>query len=503
MNFFVFCYYQTASSELCIIHSTATMVKKRVLYSSDSDDDREQMQIKKYKSKLNNNDHDPIKLTDLKDDILLLTLDELSLNDLSSVAMVSMRFNRLVYSYLGEKCSTGRVTISGTRTADWLWTSNTMGKFKFDSPAEFVAFLRVSGHLISHLTIDCDHNYRESTFEFMARAIFKYCLNAVEIAIRTNFLPVLNASIKYPLADVTMLKLDTCELDAGFGVQLNRLFPSLQRLVLNECKAIEPACIEIHMPDLIDFKFSGLMKNRMVLKKPNILKFIELNPQIQRLAVDFQEANRPAGGVKVDDFELNSAFYRCVREYLPDLEWLKMVNKRCYDEPIAWCGSKIEFPNLTTFELADIYDQQPNAIAPFEFQQLQELKLKHMKKLTDEWMDFITANEQLTKLTVQIYGKWRVTSDEGAVIKHRYKINKEQLLAILKRLPHLEELHVDAETVNAKDIVAVLAKRKSLMTVTLRDYFVVDSIVDTFDQLIGKKPWLVDYDLENLYLKRV
>lgn len=479
------------------------MVKKRILYSSDSDDDVQQMQIKKkLKSKLNNNDHDPIKLTDLKDDFLLRTFDEMSLNDLSSVAMVNKRFNRLVYRYLGEKCSTEQVKISSTREANWLWTPSKMGRFKFDSPAEFVAFLRESGHLISHLTIDWDHNYRESTHEFMARAIFKYCLNAVKIAIRTNFLPILKASIRHSLPDVTVLELDTCEVDAGFGTQLNRLFPSLQQLVLNECKVTEPAGIEIHIPDLIDFKFSGLMKNRMVLKKAKILKFIELNPQIQRLAVDFQETNRPADDVK-DDFELDAEFYQRVCEYLPDLEWLKMVNKRRYDEPVAWGGQKIEFPNLVTFELADIYHHQPDQIAPFEFQQLQELKLTHMKELTGEWMDFITANEQLTKLTVQIYGEWHVTNAEGEVVKNRHKINKQQLLAILKALPQLEELHVDAETVNAKDIVAVLAKRKSLETVVLRDYFVFDSIVETFDQLIGKKPWCVDYDLENLYLKRI
>lgn len=76
------------------------------------------------------------------------------------------------------------------------------------------------------------------------------------------------------------------------------------------------------------------------------------------------------------------------------------------------------------------------------------------------------------------------------------------MLTIVKRLEQLKELHVDAETVDAKDIMAVLPKRKSLVTICLRDYFMVDSIVDTFDQLTVKKPWRVDYDLEHLYLKR-
>lgn len=436
-------------------------------------------------------------LTDLKDGFLLRTFDELSLDDLSSVAMVNKRFNRLVYSYLGEQCSMGRVTVRGTHAANWLWTSTTMGKFKFDSPAELVAFLRTSGHLILHLTID----YQAPCYHDVERVIFKYCMNASHIELRTTFLPVLNATTKHPLPDVTVLQLDTCQLDAKFGEQLNRLCPSLQRLVLNDCNVDDPACIEINVPDLIEFKFNGLMKKRQVLKKQHILNFIELNPQIQRFAVDFQA--HQTSDKNADDFELDSTFYRCVCEYLPALDWLKMFGKRHNHAPIACCDANIEFSQLRTFELVDIYDHQPDQIAPFQFQQLQELQLIHMKKLTDEWTDFIASNEQLTKLTVQIYGTWSVKDKDEVVVESRHKISKEQLLAMLKYLPHLEELHVDAETVNTKDVVAVLAKRKSLTTIGLREYFLVDSIVETFERLLAKKSWRVDYDLENLYLKRV
>lgn len=480
------------------------MLKKRIHYS---DTDGEPEQTKKHKSKLNNNVQpmdDSTKLTDLKADFLMRTFDELYLDDLSSVAMVNKQFNQLVYSYLGEKCKTGRVTIFITDAAEWFWTSNTMGKFKFDSPAEFVGFFQKSGHLISHMLIDCEPNYRAASYKFMERVIFKYCSDSLtHIEIRSTFLPVLSECLwKYPLWNVTVLKLDACELSAKFGEQLNALFPSLQRLVLTNCQAVDPECIEIHVPDLIDFTFIGLSKNRMVLKKANILKAIQLNPQIERLSVDFQDTNHRAIGNNANDFELDHEFYRCVGEYLPDLKWLKMLNKRHYHAPIACCDNNIEFPNLNRFELADIYDQQPDEITPFAFQHLQELKLIHLKELTAEWMDFITFNVHLTKLTVQIYGEWRLENGEGEVIEGRHKINKNQLLTILKRLQQLKELHVDAKTVDAKDIIAILPKRNSLMTICLREYFMVDSIVDTFDQLTAKKPWIVDYDLENLYLKR-
>lgn len=468
------------------------MAKKRVLYSSDDD----QMCTKKAKSKLNK-----IQLTDLKAELLMRTFDELPLDDLSNVAMVNKQFNRLVYNYLGEKCSIGRATIFNTPTAEWLWIANTVGKFKFENPAEFVAFFQTSGHMITDLLIDCHSNYSVTSYKYMERAIFKYCSDALKhIEIRSTYLPTLSECLTHPLSQVAVLEVDACELATTFGEQLNALFPSLQRLVLKNCKAIDPTCVDVHFPRLIEFHFVGLCKNRMVLKKEHLLQAIQRNPQIRRLSIDYQPINQRAHNV--NDFELDYDFYRFVCEHLPKLEYLKMWNKRHYDPPAGCDDNYIEFSSLKTFELVDIYHQQPDEIVPFTFEHLQELKLVHLKALTVEWMNFITCNEHLTKLTMQIYGTWSNRNLEGDVMKQREQISKDQLTKIFKRLTHLEELCIDAKTVDGKDLVAVLGKRKSLATIRLREYFLVDGIVNNFERLTVNKPWIVDYDFENLYLQR-
>lgn len=483
-------------------------MSKRICYS-DSDSDGDRKQVKKQKTvsaKIQSIHRDPLKLTDLKADFLTRIFDEMHLDDLSNVALVNMQFNRLVYSYLGEKSTIpAMATIFKTPTAEWFWTSNTMGKFKFDTPSEFLTFLQTSGHLIVHLSIDCASNVHHATsYKSMERAIFKYCSDALKhIVIRSNLMPVLlNKCSKRPLQKVTELEFDACELGANFGEQLNTLFPSLRRLVLSNCRAGNPEAIEVHIRNLIDFTFTGLAKNRMVVKKANVLKTIELNPQIQRLTVDFNETEHRVVGTSANDFDLDFEFYRSVCGHLSELKWLKMFGKRRYDPLIFSDGKRIEFSNLDEFQLDNIYNQQPDQIAPFTFHHLQELRLEHLDKLSTEWMDFIIKNEHLTKLTVQLYGTVRSEGAVEQIIERPEKIKKTQLLTIFKQLKQLQELNVNAITVDPADIVAVLWKRKSLMIICLREYFMVDSIIDTFDQLTAKKQWFVDYDFENLYLKR-
>lgn len=183
------------------------MVKKRIFYSDDSDDDHQCTKKQKSKSDaIQSMECDALKLTDLKAELLMRTIDELYLDDLSSVAMVNKQFNHLVYNYVGEKCTAGRVTIFNSRAAEWLWISNTLGKFKFDNPAELVKFFQTSGHLIIDLLIDCEPNYATASYKCMERAIFKYCPDALEhIEIRSTFLPVLNDWTKHPLPKVGIL----------------------------------------------------------------------------------------------------------------------------------------------------------------------------------------------------------------------------------------------------------------------------------------------------------
>lgn len=161
---------------------------------------------------------------------------------------------------------------------------------------------------------------------------------------------------------------------------------------------------------------------------------------------------------------------------------------------------EIEFWRMKKLSVHYIYSQEPNEIAPFTFNRLRVLKLKQMTTLSKEWVNFIIRNDGLEKLTIDINCNYEEKNGEESISCSQ--IQKEQLLKIVKWLTKLKQLRVTAAAVDAKDIMAILPKRKSLMIICLRDYCDVDSIVDTFDKLTAKKKWLVDYNAKDLILKR-
>lgn len=433
-----------------------------------------------------------VKLAHLDDKMLMLILAQLNLDDLTNVALVSQRFNHLVYRFLGNECINRTVTIQSSGVGEWLWFQGTTGKFKFDNSWEVEKFFGTSGHLVSRLLIDCAPSCMKISYKLIETTVFGHCSDVLtKIEIATTFLPIMT-EVTEPFPKITVLKLDSCELSANFCQRFNSLFPSLRRLLLKDCRAFDPQCIEAHFPYLEELILFGNRHNRMVFNKYNILRAIAINPQIQRLTVDFDLKNHP----NLNDFELDFDFYHCVGGLLPQLKSLKVFGERKYEQ--VHYETEIEFDCIEEFTVANIYNQQPDEIAPFTFNCLRELNIEHLERLTTNWINFITMNEHVTKLTVDIYGSY--SNDEG--IELRERISKDHLQTIFKWLTHLKELHLHAETIEAKDIVAVLWKRKSLMKVVLREYFMVDSIVETFDALTAKKAWLVNYDTENLILNR-
>lgn len=452
------------------------------------------VKTKKFKpfNSLTHLDQNSAKLANLDDKLLMVILAQLNLDDLSNVALVSQRFNRLVYRFLGNECINLTVTIHSSGVGEYLWFPGTFGKFKFNCPLELKKFFETSGHLVSRLLIDCAPSCMKIPYKLIESVVFGHCsdiLTKMEIA--TYFLPIMT-EVTDPFPKITVLELDGCELSANVCQRFNSLFPSLRRLLLKDCRAFDPQCIEAHFPCLEELILFGKRHNRMVFNKHNILGAIVNNPQIQRLTLDFDLKNHP----NINDFELDFDFYQCVGGLLPKLKSLKVFGERKY-EPVHY-EEEIDFGCLEEFTVANIYNQQPDEIAPFTFNCLRELNIEHLERLTTNWINFITMNEHVTKLTVDIDGYY----SKGDGIKLREKISKDQLQKIFKWLKHLKELHLQAETIEPKDMVAVLWKRKSLMKVVLREYFMVDSIVETFDQLTAKKAWLVDYDTENLILNR-
>ncbi|XP_055306377.1 uncharacterized protein LOC129570700 [Sitodiplosis mosellana] len=441
----------------------------------------------------------PIKLTELNEECLMHIMGLLNLDALSVVAQVNMRLNQLVYNFLEEKYDVSKVSLFTSDQAQWLWLGGTTGKFIFKDLSDVTKFFRKTGDLITCLSISCSpHSSLYHMYQMVEKSIFEHCYETLtKIEIASNLLPVLSEVTKV-FYNVEELYLHGCELSENLSQQFDIYFPSLVRLTLIDCKTRDPKCIETQFACLEELTVVGKRKNRMVFKKTNIKEAIRRNPQLRRLVVDFNSTNDREAASNDSDYELDSDFYRFVSEALPKLKSLKVFGERKHQ--VDPTEDDIEFWRLKKLSLHYIYSQDPSAIAPFKFNRLRELKLQHMTTLSDEWVQFIIRNDCLEKLTVDIKCSWEDENEESHRIHSQ--IEKEQLLTIVKWLPKLEELHLSAGAVDTKDIMAILPKRKSLMKIYLRDYNEIDSIVDTFDKLTAKKKWLVDYDAQNLILKR-
>lgn len=336
---------------------------------------------KRYKSK-------PVRKTfsDLDGSIVDRILTELSLDELSNVALINCRLNDLVYKHLGSNCINKSVTIHVAGIGEWFYIPSKVGKFKFDNASEICKFLRTSGHLISKLRIECAPSVLKLPYQLIERAICERCSEVLtKIEISTTYLPVMTETTD-PFPNVEVLELNGCELSANLCQKFNELFPSVRQLVLKDCKAFDPRCIEAKFPCLKELILFGKCRNRCVFTKYNIQKAIELNPRIRRLVVDFDLKSYQILNGNQTDFVLDYDFYRCVSECLPKLTSLEVFGKRSNQSDDH--EGEIQFDRLKKLALFDVFNKTPDEIAPFTFKRLRELRIEHLQNLTNDWVRF-------------------------------------------------------------------------------------------------------------------
>lgn len=423
-----------------------------------------------------------VHISDLNDKYLKQIFDYLRLEDLANVAAVNNHFNQLVFSRLQKKCKS-KVHIFCAASVVWLCFSGVKGKFVLKTQLDLSDFFAKLGHMISHISITVMPEYTQTQYEEVEQVVFRHCGESLtKIEITSSLLP---GVITSPLPFVEDVNLHRCKLNG----QLSGKLPCVRRLVLNECEAIDPKCIETHFECLEELTVIGKRKNRNVFKKANVQEVIRLNPQIHRLDINFNSTNDREVGANHPEFELNFDFYRFVSEKLSQLQALKMYGERTF-EPDE-CDNDIEFYRLEHLSIDFILSKSPREVAPFTFNRLHKLSLDHLTSLSNEWIHFITRNADLRALAIGM---------NYDSVNEKLKIRKEQLLEIIKWLPKLKELRLPAEAVQAADVVAILSKRKSLERIFLQNYQEVDSMVETFDKLVAKRKWLVDYSCEDIIL---
>lgn len=442
-----------------------------------------------------------VKFTDLNDKCIMYILGLLQLDTLSHVAHVNLRFNKLVTSYIKNKCEKSKVSIVTSNRAQCLWIDGIVGKFIFNDISDLTKFFHKSNHLITCLSISCSTYSLYQTYRQVEKSIFEDCSEMLtELKLQSNLLPVLSDVTKV-FHNVVELNLNGCELSENLSRHFINYFPSIRRLALIDCKTHDPTCIETHFESLVDLTLVGKRKNRNVFKKANIKVALQLNPQIRCLLIDFNSTNDRELHTKHPDYELDTDFYRFVSEAMPKLKQFTVYGelKHQTEDKYSQINDDIEFLHMQQLTVQYIYSREPYEIVPFKFHRLRELKLEHMTMLSGEWLKFIIRNDYLEKLTVNICCSYENDEDTPPTYT---QIVKEQLLTIVEWLTKLKELHLSAATVDATDIMAILSKRKSLMRIYLSDYNEIDSIINTFDKLTAKKKWLVDYDENYLILKR-
>lgn len=221
-----------------------------------------------------------------------------------------------------------------------------------------------------------------------------------------------------------------------------------------------------------------------------------MNPRIERLDISFNSTNDREVGCNYSDFILNFDFYRYVSDTLRRLESLKVYGERNHSPDK--CDEEIKFDQLERLSVRYIQKKEPSDIVPFTFRRLNTLKLHQLMDLSNEWIRFISRNDDLRMLVICMDYDYVSLND-------KLHIDRDQLLEIVKWLPKLKEIHLSAESVEPADIMAMITKRKSLETIRLRNFAEVDWLVDDYDKLTAlkkKDKWLVNYDSQDIVLSR-
>lgn len=388
------------------------------------------------------------------------------------------------------KCLNVSIFVSDSIT--WLWFDGAKEKYKINQLARLSSFLTKKSKSIASLSINCTSIRIKSKYADIEKILFENCCNfLLKLNITATETSIITQQ-KEPLIRLKELKLTECDLSGNLTEKFATLFPSLRQLILIDCKVADPKCIEATFDDLKRLKVHGKRKNRNVFTKNNIEEMIRLNPQICHLDIEFNSTNDREYATTECSFDLNVNFFRFVGKNLPNLQSLCVYGERQFQpEP---CEDPIEFNHLKQITIEHIYKKNPNELTPFTFKQLRELKLNHLIKLTEEWMEFIILNVDLVKLTLGMDNDY-----EGNAKLH---INRDQLIQIVRSLRKLEKLYLPCNAIQPVDVVAILPKRKTLQKIHVCNYN-DDSFVQQFDKLTAKRRWYIDFDMQDIIIKRL
>lgn len=204
------------------------------------------------------------------------------------------------------------------------------------------------------------------------------------------------------------------DLSFSTSIRLNRIFPSVEKLVLNN--VAELPFIDSHFPNLINFSILQIFNDSI---RAALFKFIKLNPQL-----------RYFGTTLPNDFYF---YLQYVNEMLPNLEKLTIHNEKS-QTILNRNNSVVRFRNIRKFALylsqIDSENVAIHQILPIiAFERLEIFEVSSAlsnSNSVNELIEIIRQNRQLKKVAIK-----------------KCELTYRQISYLVQSLPLINELAID------------------------------------------------------------
>lgn len=286
--------------------------------------------------------------------------------------------------------------------------------------------MRNFGKFIISLSINFDNLAAfDRYYSSIQHQIMEYCtdsLEELEVINCQNFkLHESNEAFK----EMRNVSLTACDFDDK-EVNLNRLFPNLDRLELLRNTLTNKDCIEKNIPGM---SYLAISLNKNGFSKDNFLTALCFNQQLTGLHLLSN---------------INSNILQSITEVTPFLEYLHL-HITSYDFPD---DQTIHFHNVKKLAITLTGSEFINF--PIWFDHLLEMELTVNCGLGKDSMDFIIRNEKLIKLTIAA-PSWKPV-----------QLSDIDLMSIATKLPNLTDLTFQRCNISASGAIAFMKECKVL-----------------------------------------
>lgn len=195
-------------------------------------------------------------------------LDNLSLNELLTLAKLSYRRRKAIETVFARKYGT-----------EWLHV-NASVEFKIK---KWINIMRFFGHMVTKLHINYTKIDLEDCIE-LDRCMNEHCADSlVELKIQSAPRYIMNHMTK-PFSKIEIITFIDCML-ARNSTDFSRWFPMVCRLVFSGYNKLDDQkCIGVYFPHLEELEIETT-KRKPTFKKSNVAKALRINPYLRRLKI--------------------------------------------------------------------------------------------------------------------------------------------------------------------------------------------------------------------------